>query len=445
MILAPISPVRQTPLMSRPLAVICLAAGLGKRTKVNMPKVLLPICGRTLVGSAMAATAPLQPARVVVVVHHQKEQVEASVRAAMGATFADLRFVDQGTPRGTGHAVQVAMAQLEDFDGDVLLIYGDCPLVTTETMQELVGLRGAENAPCSVLTGCMDDPSGYGRILRSDDGRFTGIREDKDCSDEEREIDEINAGYYCFDAAALRPVLAGLGSDNAQGEVYITDAAIEMAKAADVPVLQLEEASEIQGVNTLVDLAMARTLMQERILYDHLMNGVLIIDPATTWIDADVEIGADTKILPCTVITAGCRIGSGCDIGPFAHLRTGTVVEDGAKIGNFVETKKAHLGPGAKVGHLTYLGDAVIGGGSNIGAGTITANYDGTNKHQTVVGERCFVGSGTVLVAPATMRDGSMTGAGAIVRPGTELGENEVWVGVPARRLKQRQAAAEKK
>lgn len=429
--------------MPRPLAVICLAAGLGKRTKLSLPKVLLPLCGRTLAATALAAVAPLKPRHVVVVVHHGKEKVEESLRAAMADHFDDLRFVDQGEPRGTGHAVQVAMESLRDFDGDVLVTYGDCPLITAETLAELVALRG--DAPCSVLTGYLEDPSGYGRILRDDEGAFAGIREDRDCSDEERAIDEINAGMYCLDAGALRAALAKMTTDNAQGELYITDAVMALAADAALPTLEVDDSSEIHGVNTLADLAIARIEMQERILLHHLHDGVLIVDPSTTWIDHDVEIGAGTTILPCTVIGAGCRIGSDCSVGPFSHLRGGTVLGDGARVGNFVEAKKARLGPGVKAGHLTYLGDAEIGADTNIGAGTITANYDGVNKHPTRIGERCFVGSGTVLVAPSTMADGAMTGAGAIVKPGSELGENEVWVGVPARRLKTRDAPGGKR
>ncbi|MFO1077553.1 MAG: NTP transferase domain-containing protein [Planctomycetota bacterium] len=426
--------------MSRPLAVICLAAGLGKRTKVSTPKVLLPLCGRTLAATAIAAVTPLRPTHVVVVVHHQKELVEKSLRAALGEATPGLSFVDQGEPRGTGHAVQVAMRALAGFDGDVLVIYGDCPLITTETLQQLRDLRGS--APCSVLTGYPVDPSGYGRILRDAEGRFAGIREDRDCSAEEKEIDEINAGFYCFDGKALVGALVGLTPQNAQGELYLTDAVVALARQAEVPTLEVEDGAEIQGVNSLHDLAVARSVMQDRILVQHLANGVLITDPATTWIDAGVEIGADTRILPCTVIGAGCRIGRHCEVGPFAHLRAGTVLEDGAEIGNFVEAKKTRLGAGSKAKHLTYLGDAVIGPKSNIGAGTITANYDGVHKHETRIGERCFVGSGSVLVAPATLGDRAMTGAGAIVARGTAIPADEIWVGVPAKRLKRREPVA---
>ena len=429
--------------MSRPLAVICLAAGLGKRTKVSLPKVLLPLCGRTLAQSALLATAPLEPARVVVVLHHQKDKVQKALTESLAGTFGRLEFVDQGAPKGTGHAVQVAMQALADFRGDVLVVYGDCPLITTQTLYELCELRG--DAPCSVLTAFPEDATGLGRILRDDDERFIGIREHKDCSDDELAIDEINAGFYCFDSEVLRPALASLKPNNAPGELYLTDVvATFVQRGAEVPTLQAEDASEITGVNSLVDLALARALMQERILWEHLQNGVLIVDPSATWIDHGVTIGADTKILPGTVIGTGCAIGSHCEVGPFAHLRAGTVLEDGAEIGNFVEAKKTRMGAGAKAKHLTYLGDAVVGAKANIGAGTITANYDGVHKHETRIGARAFLGSGTVVVAPSEIGDDAMTGAGAIVKRGSKIGPREVWVGVPARLLKQRELAPAK-
>jgi bifunctional UDP-N-acetylglucosamine pyrophosphorylase/glucosamine-1-phosphate N-acetyltransferase len=433
--------------MSRPLAVICLAAGLGKRTKVGMPKVLLPLCGRTLAASALAAVAPLRPARTVVVVHHHKEQVQRALEGLSG--LGELTFVDQGAPKGTGHAVQVAMQSLGAFAGDVLVVYGDCPLIETATLQQLRELRSNADetsadggrAPCSVLTAYPDDVSGLGRILRDEDGRFVGIREERDCSADEREIDEVNAGFYCFDADALRPALAELRPTNAQGEYYLTDVvAAFAARGADVPTLEADDATEILGVNTLADLGRVRAVMQGRILIEHLANGVLIVDPATTFIDHGVSIGADTRILPCTVIGSGCTIGRHCEVGPFAHLRAGTVLEDGAEIGNFVEAKKTRVGAGTKAKHLTYLGDATIGAKANIGAGTITANYDGVHKHETRIGDRCFVGSGTVIVAPSELGADSMTGAGAIVVRNSKVEAGEVWVGVPAKPLRRREA-----
>ena len=429
--------------MSRQLAVICLAAGLGKRTKVSLPKVLLPLCGRTLAATALAATAPLQPARTVVVLHHQKDKVQQSLQAACAGMFARLDFVDQGAPKGTGHAVQVAMQALSGFVGDVLVVYGDCPLITTATLQQLCELRGS--TACSVLTAFPEDPTGLGRILRDDSGAFVGIREHRDCSEEELAIDEINAGFYCFDSEALRPALQALQPNNAQGELYLTDVVAGFAASGlEVPTLTADDAREITGVNSLADLAIARALMQERILLEHLGNGVMIIDPMATWIDHGVTIGADTKILPGSVIGVGCVIGRHCEVGPFAHLRVGTVMEDGAEVGNFVEVKKTRMGAGAKAKHLTYLGDATVGAKANIGAGTITANYDGVHKHQTTIGTRAFIGSGSVLVAPTEIGDDAMTGAGAIVTRGSVIGQREVWVGVPAKKLKLRELPPQK-
>lgn len=433
--------------MSRPLAVICLAAGLGKRTKVSTPKVLLPLCGRSLATWALAATAPLKPVRTVVVLHHQKDQVQKDVTASTAGMFQRLDFVDQGSPKGTGHAVQVAMAALSDFVGDVLVVYGDCPLITTDTLRDLRDLRAntAGGPPCSLLTAYPEETKGLGRILRDEQGRFLGIREERDCSPGERALDEINAGFYCFDSQALRPALAALRNDNAQGEYYLTDAVASFAqRGLEVPTLEASDPTEILGVNSLYDLALARSVMQERILEEHLAQGVLIVDPGTTWIDHGVRIGADTKIQPCTIIGAGCVIGSRCEVGPFAHLRAGTVLEDGAEVGNFVEAKKTRMGARSKAKHLTYLGDATIGSDANIGAGTITANYDGVHKHETHIGARCFVGSGSVIVAPSRLGDASMTGAGAIVKRGSEIGAGEVWVGVPARKLKMRDVAPTK-
>ena len=424
--------------MSRPLAVICLAAGLGKRTKVSTPKVLLPLCGRSLAASAMRAVAELAPDRAVVVLHHQRERVQRELARELDGAFGRLDFVDQGEPKGTGHAVQAGMRALDGFVGDVLVVYGDCPLMTAETLRELRELRG--RAPCSALTAYPDDPHGLGRILRDAGGRFVGIREQKDCSPEEDAIDEVNCGFYCFDSEALRPALARLEPNNAQGEYYLTDVIADfVSQGHELPTLEAEDVHEVHGVNSLADLAVAQALMQERILLTHLANGVLIVDPAATWIDHDVEIGADTVLLPGTVIGRGCRVGRGCEVGPFAHLRAGTVLEDGAQLGNFVEAKKTRMGAGAKAKHLTYLGDATVGAGANIGCGTITANYDGVKKHETKIGARAFVGSGTVLCAPAEVGDDAMTAAGAIVKPGTRIGARELWLGVPARYLRQRE------
>lgn len=416
--------------MTRPLAVLVLAAGLGKRTKLSLPKVLLPLCGRTLLGTVLDELAVVGPDRTIVVLHHGKGLVEESLAGRDGLTI-----VDQGSPRGTGHAVQVAMEALGDFHGDVLVCYGDMPLMTRETLMAFVDTHDA--AAASLITAILDDPSGLGRILRDEDGNLLGIREERDCEVDELAIDEVNVGVYCFDAAALRKALAGLSAQNAQGELYLTDTIgnLLMDKRLQVDTVLLDDVDEALGVNSLQQLAIARAVMQDRILETHLSNGVLVEDPASTWIDHGVVIGKDTRILPCCVIRTGVVIGEGCEVGPFAHLREGTVLEDGAQIGNFVEVKQSRVGKRSKAKHLSYLGDAEIGEGANIGAGTITANYDGKQKHKTVIEDGAFVGSGSVLVAPVRVGKRAYTGAGAIVTRNSNVGDGETWVGVPARRI----------
>ena len=416
--------------MSRPLAVVVLAAGLGKRTKVNVPKVLLPLCGRTLLDTVLAAVSELEPERTIVVLHHHKEAVQKTIAGRPGLTT-----VDQGEPRGTGHAVQVAMESLVEFEGDIMVVYGDCPLITAPTLRALREARAGAGA--SVLTAVPDDPTGLGRILRDMSGNIVGIREERDCSDEEKDIGEINAGFYCFDSQHLAGALVGLSDDNAQGELYLTDTISQLVEGPGVMTHTVLDDDEILGVNSLRDLAAAREVMQERILLLHLANGVMIEDPATTYIEHGVQIGHDTRILPCTVIRTGCVIGAGCEVGPFAHLRLTARLEDGAEIGNFVEVKKSTIGRGTKAKHLTYIGDATIGAHANIGCGTITANYDGKRKHQTTIEDGAFIGSGTVLVAPVTVGKNATTGAGAIVIRG-EVPPGEVWVGVPAKALRKK-------
>ncbi len=421
--------------MTRPLAVIVLAAGLGTRTKVRFPKVLLPLCGKTLLGTVLDEVAGLGPDSVVVVLHHQKQAVEATLAGRDGLTV-----VDQGEPRGTGHAVQVAMEALAGFEGDVMVCYGDMPLLRTETFAALRESIG--DSAGSVLTAFMDDPTGLGRILRNEEDRFLGIREQKDCSEAEDAIDEINVGIVCYDAGKLRTALGKLSDDNAQGEFYLTDVVEHLlADGETVETLVLDDPDEALGVNSLVQLSQARVVMQDRILEEHLLNGVMIEDPITTFIDHGVTIGRNTRILPCTVIRSGVVIGEDCEVGPFTHLRVGAELRDKAEVGNFVEMKKSVLGEGAKAKHLTYLGDARIGRKANIGAGTITANYDGENKHPTVIGDGAFIGSGTVIVAPSTVGDRALVGAGAIVRKGSEIGADEVWVGLPAKLLKRREGS----
>ena len=398
-----------------------------------LPKVLHPICGRPMIGWVLETALALDPERVIVVVGHGREEVEAAVSAEF--PDAPITFVVQEEQRGTGHAVECASEALEGFDGPVLVLCGDTPLLRTQGLEALLAAQGTADA-VSMLTAYVPDPTGYGRIVRDEEDAFVRIVEEQDASDEERRIPEINLGVYAFGAADLLSYLARVGDENAQGERYLTDVlGMYTAEGRAVEVVELEDAEEAAGVNSLADLAEVRWGVQLRVLEGHLANGVHIEDPATTYIDHGVEIGAETVIFPCTVIRGGVRVGRGCEVGPFTHLRVGTTLEDGAQVGNFTECKKSTIGEGSKAKHLSYLGDTVVGKGANIGAGTIFSNYDGVAKHRTVVGDGAFVGSGTTVVAPNEIGAGATTGAGAVVTRSAKVGDGEVWVGVPARQI----------
>lgn len=422
--------------MARAGSVVILAAGMGKRMKSAKPKVLHPLCGRPMLAWVVDQAIALEPERIVVVVGHGSDEVEKSLRETGQA--ARVTFVRQEPQLGTGHALQCCLPALGANPGVVVVLYGDMPLLRPESVQLLLAAQLKATGGAALLTACPENPRGFGRIVRAAHG--TGdverIVEEKDATRDEKDIAEVNLGVYAFDGRELVAALPKLEAKNAQGEFYLTDV-IGMLTRAKKPVaaVEIEDVEEAIGVNTLADLAEARWALQLRILEMHMTNGVFIEDPATTYIDHGVEIGVGTKILPCTVIRSGVRIGAGCEVGPFTQLRAGTVLEDTAEIGNFTECKNTRVGRHAKAKHLAYLGDADIGANTNIGAGTIFANYDGKAKHNTKVGERVFVGSGTVIVAPNTIGDGATTGAGAIVTRDAGVGAGEVWVGVPAKPL----------
>ena len=427
---------------STPITVVILAAGLGKRMKSDKPKVLAPACGRPMISWVLDAAAALAPTRILLVVGHGKELVAAALESSGQAKGVTL--VHQKEQLGTGHAVQVCLPQLKKSAGRVVVLYGDMPLLGTATLQSLVELQArAAEGGAAILTACPDNARGFGRVLRGPNGSVERIVEEKDCTPAQKAIEEVNTGVYVFDGKALVDALPRLSNDNAQKEYYLTDV-VAMLAASGLPVVahETEELDEIIGVNNLVHLSEARWALQQRILEQHLLNGVSIEDPATATIDHGVEIGAGTRILPYTVIRAGVKIGAHCEVGPFTHLRTGTVLEDGAEIGNFTECKNAHVGQHTKAKHLAYLGDVTLGARANVGAGTIFANYDGKLKHKSVVGDGAFLGSGTVVVAPNTIGKRATTGAGAVLTRASAVGEGEVWVGVPARRLERKKAGA---
>lgn len=401
--------------------------------KSALPKVLHEVCGRTLLDWVLDQALALDPKHIVIVVGHGADRVRASVEA--GPAAGRVSFVVQAEQKGTGHALQVAAPALGDDPGTVVVLYGDMPALRPTSLSVLVETaQEFGDEATAMFTAIADDPRGFGRILRDEEGDFVGVREERDCSADERAIPEVNTGVYAFPGRLLLETLPQLGCANAQGEYYLTDVPTMLAAAGKpVETVLLDDLDETIGVNDLGHLAEARWVLQLRILEAHLANGVAIEDPATTFIDYGVTIGSGTRILPCTVIRSGVSIAEGCEVGPFTHLRVGTVLEEGAEVGNFTECKKSVIGAHAKAKHLSYLGDARIGARTNVGAGTIFANYDGVAKHITEVGEGAFIGSGTIIVAPNTIGKGATTGAGAVVTRGAEVGDGETWVGLPAR------------
>lgn len=449
-------------------AVIVLAAGAGTRMKSRTPKILHPVGGVSMVGHALAAAQGLAPAKLAVVVRHERELVAAHITELDPTAL----LVDQDDVPGTGRAVQQALEVLDaqgELAGTVVVTYGDVPLLTTELLTELVAAHNADANAVTVLTAVLDDAAGYGRILRDpSDNTVLGIREHKDATAAERDIREINSGIYAFDAAVLRTALQSVTTENNQGEMYLTDV-LSLARngGGRVAAVTTTDQWQVEGANDRVQLAALGAEHNRRVVEAWMRAGVSVIDPATTWIDSTVTLAQDVTILPgtqlhgsTTVATdavvgpdstltdvhiaagahvsrthgSGAVIGEGAHVGPFTYLRPGTVLGADGKIGAFYETKNVTIGRGSKLSHLGYAGDAEIGEDTNIGCGNITANYDGENKHRTVIGSGVRTGSNTVFVAPVTVGDGAFTGAGAIVRKDVPAGALTVTV-APQRNL----------
>ncbi len=424
--------------------VVILAAGEGTRMKSSTPKVLHPIAGRTLVGHVLNAVDALAPKNVRVVVGAGREKVEAHIAEIAPSAVT----VFQEKRGGTGHATQLALAGLNP-SGTILVLAGDTPMLTGTSLAQLLAEHHAGGYTASVMTAEHPDPTGYGRIIRGDDASLLRIVEERDADEIQREIIEVNSGVYAFDAAKLASAIGKLKNDNSQGELYLTDV-IEILRneGGKIAAVLIDDFIEILGVNDRVQLAESAALLRDRINEDLMKAGVTIVDPLTTWVDTTATIAPDvvlapgtaihgattiasgavigprTTLIDCTVaanahvLESQCTeavIGEGVNVGPYAYLRAGTKLLNGSKVGAYVEMKNATLGEGSKVPHLSYVGDAVIGERTNIGAATIFVNYDGVEKHYSVVGDHVRIGSDSMLVAPVTIGDGAYTAAGSVI------------------------------
>lgn len=445
------------------LAIVILAAGAGTRMRSATPKTLHCIGGRSLLAHSIFAAHGASPARIVTVVGHGRERVEPAVKAVAaelsgpsGSGNAQVTTAVQYQQNGTGHAVQCAMGALEGFHGTIIVTNADVPLLTADTLRKLHSAHVDVPTAVTVLSVDQDDPTGYGRIIRTSDGEVTAIVEEKDATDAQRTITEVNSGVFAFDADILRSALGQLTTDNAQGELYLTDV-LGIARAQGHPVRahMATDPRELAGVNDRVQLAAAGAELNRRCVERAMRGGATVIDPASTWIDVDVTVGQDVTIHPGTQLKGATRIGDNCvigpdstlqdvtvgdgatvvrthaisssigegaEVGPFSYLRPGTQLGPQGKIGGFVETKQAVIGRGTKVPHLSYIGDATIGEYSNIGASSVVVNYDGVNKHRTHIGSHVRTGSDTMFIAPVTVGDGAYSGAGTVIRENVPAG-----------------------
>ena len=394
---------------------VILAAGKGTRMKSKTPKVLHQIFDKTLVGYVIDAvnnTGLIDESFVIV--GHQAERVEEYIKS----NYTNAKTVLQSPQLGTGHAVSMVCPYLEDFKGEVVILCGDTPLITSETLKKFIEYHKSVNSDITVMSAVFENPTNYGRIIRNSDNSLNSIVEEKDATEEQKKIKEVNAGIYCLNWEKIKPAFSELKTNNAQGEYYLTDI-IEWGNKNGLKVNAnpLENNEEIFGINSKLHLAQASKIMNKRTLEKLMNEGVTIVDPDTTWISPETEIGADTIVYPSCYISGKNKIGSDCKIGPFAHLRGDVILEDGVKVGNFVEVKKSIIKKNTNACHLSYIGDSEIGERVNIGAGTITANYNPLTKAKTktILGNDVKIGSNSVLVAPVEVKDGANVGALSVI------------------------------
>jgi bifunctional UDP-N-acetylglucosamine pyrophosphorylase/glucosamine-1-phosphate N-acetyltransferase len=434
----------------RPTAVVLLAAGEGTRMRSKTMKVLHPICGRSMIGHVIAASQGVEPEHLVAVVGNRRDQVEPHILDLV----PDAVLAVQETQDGTGHAVRVAVEALRARagtpEGTIVVMSGDTPLLEADTVAGLVADHAGTGRALTILTGEVENPFGYGRIVRDSTGEVTAIVEERDASPEQAAITEINSGIFAFDGAFLADAVTRIGNDNAKGEYYLTDVvAIAREDGRSVGAYRIDDVMQTEGANDRAQLAALGAEMNRRILTRWMRDGVTVVDPASTWVDVTVELARDVTLLPGVQLHGETRVGEdavvgpdttltdvtvaegasvvrthgvssvigpGASVGPFAYLRPGNVIGTKAKIGTFVEAKNSRLGDGAKVPHLSYVGDGDVGEGANVGAGTIFANYDGVRKHRTTVGRYAKTGSNNTFIAPVHIGDGAVTGGGTVVR-----------------------------
>lgn len=418
------------PKTSNDIACVILAAGEGTRMKSDLPKVLHPVGGIPMLGRVLDTAESLKARKVIVIAGKGIEEVRRFVGRR-------ARVVEQRERRGSGHALLVARNELSGFGGLVLVLYGDAPMFRPETVRDFVADFRVKGAQASFLSAVVGDPAGYGRVVRGPDTRVSRIVEHADATAGERNIREINAGPCLFQAKALSEALAGLSPQGEKKEYYLTDAAELIAGAGGfVTAFPMKDAGEAMGINSRKDLSAAESRLNEQNLERIMAEGVTVLDPRTTTVGSDVVIGRDSVIHPNTVIEGPARIGRNCHIGPFARIRGDVELGDGVCVGNFVELVRSKIGDRSLIKHLSYLGDALIGADVNVGAGTITANFDGKAKNKTVIEDGAEIGSGTLFVAPVKVGRKAKTGAGAVVTRGHDVKSGEVVVGIPARPIK---------